>query len=262
MSQRVQDIINVMQLIRSWHRQNPNASITGFRKFACVAVAQSEDRSRKVDKNTVRDHLRMGHPPPGISFYDLDPLIENWLRHGSNDLGMRYLEWARESEKVMLRDFFSSYEIGLTGKLLSELDSETAKNIKRGKYGQGGESREHRQLKDFIAQNPAAIGLPEKFKFGKTEYVFPSRDSIDVLFTSNDEWVGVEVKSTVSGLEDVERGLYQCVKYQALLRAVIAVSELGVTSRVLLATNGRIPEVLYSIRNTLRVKAVEIIYLG
>ena len=51
------------------------------------------------------------------------------------------------------------------------------------------------------------------------EYSFPSLDAVDVLFKNKKRWVAVEVKSRISSEKDYERGLYQCVKYHALLEA-------------------------------------------
>lgn len=48
-----------------------------------------------------------------------------------------------------------------------------------------------------------------------------SGDEIDVFFRSGHQWIGVEVKSCISDkLErDYERGLYQAIKYAAVLEA-------------------------------------------
>ncbi|MCH8328711.1 MAG: hypothetical protein IID15_09370, partial [Candidatus Marinimicrobia bacterium] len=90
------------------------------------------------------------------------------------------------------------------------------KNL-RNPYGSEG-SPEHRSLRDYIADHPEAIGLPPPIK-SHTEYPLKSGDSIDVALEYKDRIIGIEVKSRRSGDDDLERGLYQCIKYGAVLKA-------------------------------------------
>ena len=84
-------------------------------------------------------------------------------------------------------------------------------------YGSEG-SPEHRALRDYIAQNPESIGLPSSAE-GITEYPLKSGDSVDVVFVTDEKTIAVEVKSERSGNDDIERGIYQCVKYFAVLKS-------------------------------------------
>ena len=84
--------------------------------------------------------------------------------------------------------------------------------------GSGEESEAHRALKSFVAENPSAIGLRGRFD-AAVEHRLPSGDSVDVLLTSRNRRIAVEVKSHLSPIEDVVRGIFQCVKYQAVLEA-------------------------------------------
>ncbi len=99
-----------------------------------------------------------------------------------------------------------------------EIDQKT-KNTKElfNPYGSEG-SPEHRALRDYIAKNPNAIGLDYDIK-GITEYPLKSGDSIDVVFETSASITAVEVKSERSGNDDIERGIFQCIKYSAVLRA-------------------------------------------
>jgi len=81
-----------------------------------------------------------------------------------------------------------------------------------------GESAEHRRLKEWAANNPLALGLASTMK-GTPEKGLLSGDRVDVLFTDGTSFVAVEVKSIRSGEDDWQRGLYQCVKYRAVLEA-------------------------------------------
>lgn len=86
--------------------------------------------------------------------------------------------------------------------------------------GGEAESAEHRDLKIWIAQHPEAIGLdPEAFGKGDPEYGLLSGDEVDVMFLKGNVFRPVEVKSCRSVDIDIERGLYQCVKYRAVTAA-------------------------------------------
>lgn len=121
----------------------------------------------------------------------------------------------------------------------------------------GGESPEHLALKQFVAANPQVVGLPRACPPGETEFLFGSADAVDVLFRNRREWVGVEVKSARSDEADVARGLFQCVKYQALIEATQMVAQLPINCRALLALGGKLPGALVALRNTLGVEVFE-----
>lgn len=121
----------------------------------------------------------------------------------------------------------------------------------------GGESPEHLALKRLVAANPWAVGLPRSCAPGETEFLFGSADAVDVLFRNGREWVGVEVKSARSGESDVARGLFQCVKYRALIEATQMAEQLPIKGRTLLALGGALPRGLVALRNTLGVEVIE-----
>ncbi len=91
----------------------------------------------------------------------------------------------------------------------------------------------------------------------KTEKGLPSGDSVDVSFENNKHWVGVEVKSEISDEFDILRGLYQCVKYQAVMESYLAVLNLQKDVRVILALGCELPGSLVSVKNTLGIEVGE-----
>jgi hypothetical protein len=125
-----------------------------------------------------------------------------------------------EYEKIF--DFGSRWEQVLEKLKIKPYDNIELPDVKKkqGLYNPyGGEgSPEHVALRDFIANNPSVIGLNTDKK-GVTEYPLKSGDKIDVVFELENEIIGVEVKSRRSGIDDLERGLFQCVKYAAVLEA-------------------------------------------
>ncbi|MDR2577263.1 MAG: hypothetical protein LBC70_00425 [Chitinispirillales bacterium] len=125
-----------------------------------------------------------------------------------------------------------------------------------GRYGSGGESEEHKQLKKFISKNPHVIGLKE-FKNGKLEHCFPSSDTIDVYFSNKKMAVGVEVKSKKSDENDILRGLFQCKKYEALIEAENNVEGVKKDIMVILALESKFPRKLLPEKNILSVHVID-----
>ncbi|WP_082702668.1 hypothetical protein [Pseudacidovorax intermedius] len=121
----------------------------------------------------------------------------------------------------------------------------------------GGESEDHRRLKEYVAQHPELVGLPSSSARGDTEHSLPSGDSLDVSFSHADEWVAVEVKSARSPIQDVVRGLYQCVKYRAVMEAVLAAQSRRASVRAVLLLESALPGTLVALRNTLGVQVLE-----
>lgn len=120
-----------------------------------------------------------------------------------------------------------------------------------------GESEDHRRLKEYVAQHPELVGLPASSPRGDTEYPLPSGDSLDVSFHQSDEWVAVEVKSALSPIHDLVRGLYQCVKYRAVMEAVLAAQSRRASVRAVLVIESALPLTLVPLRNTLGVQVIE-----
>lgn len=124
---------------------------------------------------------------------------------------------------------------------------------KAGHGGGGGETEDHRRLKSYIAEWPKVVGLPNK-PIGQLEYKFLSTDQIDILFRYSSHWVGVEVKAGNSDEADMMRGIFQCVKYQALIEAVQRYEQETVDSRVVLALGGELPRLLADLADLLEVE--------
>ncbi|MGI9229555.1 MAG: hypothetical protein ACR2P9_06830 [Gammaproteobacteria bacterium] len=124
----------------------------------------------------------------------------------------------------------------------------------------GGESPEHLALKNHVLAHPELVGCNKKYE-PISEYEFPSSDKVDVLFKSPTKWVAVEVKSRVSDkLEgDYERGIYQCVKYRALLKAMRKAKRGSVpkTIKVVLLLEKRLPNKYSKTAKALGIEVIE-----
>lgn len=100
------------------------------------------------------------------------------------------------------------------------------------------ESKDHKRLKEYVAQHPHLIGIKNCLS-GKTEYGLLSGDRMDVSFLTQKEWIGVEVKSKKSSDDDVVRGIFQCVKYNAVINAELGVAGSRRTGMAVLVFEGK-----------------------
>ena len=124
--------------------------------------------------------------------------------------------------------------------------------------GSGGESKEHKALKEFVRQHPELVGATSEWQ-SFIEYPLPSLDAIDVVFKSSEACISVEVKSAVSDAmpSDYERGLYQTIKYEALLKAMHRAGSHDIPSiiRSVLILESSLPE---QFKNTAKVLGVTV----
>lgn len=121
----------------------------------------------------------------------------------------------------------------------------------------GGEGNAHKALKEYIAANPVVIGLSESWPGGETEFDLPSGDSVDVMFSWRKQMVAVEVKSKISDVADITRGLFQCVKYQAVTEAMLGVQGMPQNVRAILVTESEFPSELKTIKHMLAVEVID-----
>jgi hypothetical protein len=123
--------------------------------------------------------------------------------------------------------------------------------------GYGGEGPQHKALKEFVSSNPAVVNLPKSQANGDIEYALPSGDSVDVMFVGKAGFTAVEVKSVISNDADIERGLFQCVKYQAVTEALLKVNGAPINVRTILVLGGEFPKALLSLKNMLGVEVID-----
>ena len=115
---------------------------------------------------------------------------------------------------------------------------------RRSGWRTGPESDEHKRLKKQVADDPALVGLKTD-ENGAQEHTLWSGDRLDVYFER--AAVGVEVKTTDAGFDEIHRGIFQCVKYRAVLRAQQIHDRRIPTADCLLALGGALPEELEEI---------------
>lgn len=116
-----------------------------------------------------------------------------------------------------------------------------------------GESEEHDVLKHIIANNPGMLGLDVKLPKGDCEHVLASADRPDVMFVGKLLTVAVEAKSSLSNDIDLQRGVFQCVKYRALIRAEQKARKEVPNGLAILATERALPPPILELADLLDV---------
>ena len=122
---------------------------------------------------------------------------------------------------------------------------------RRSGWSTGSESDEHKRLKQMIADAPALVGLEADEK-GVQEHPLWSGDRMDVYFKR--AAVGVEVKTANAGFDEIHRGVFQCIKYKAVMQAQQIHDRKIPTADCLLALGGALPEELKDIVNLFDVR--------
>lgn len=114
----------------------------------------------------------------------------------------------------------------------------------------GGEGKEHKAIKEFVYKHPESLGVTGVTR-KETEHPLPSGDRLDVYFETSDCRYAIEVKPSTSPDDDITRGIFQCVKYKAVMEAIrkigydkYAVKTLLVTASGLSERNKKLAEAL------------------
>lgn len=204
------------------------------------------DRSGSLKITTRRVALLMAYVELGGEVFPMTgiPLADGYLR--PDRTGMRALVLSN-----MVRLENASFQVTDKGRALLVPDRHSDPRTtalqpgaeKDGlAFAGGGEGENHRALRLWVLKNAQAL-LPELNNIeAQTEYVLPSADRIDVLVAGPNMRVALEVKSVDSNDADLARGIYQCVKYRAVLAAVTLDAEIKV--RAMLITERPLPRQL------------------
>ena len=144
--------------------------------------------------------------------------------------------------------------------LFSEKEVKSLEKKSYAGYG-GGEGAEHKRLKEFIAKHPEKVGI-KYVVLAENERGLLSGDSLDVFFElKNGNRVAVEVKPSTAPNEDVTRGIFQCVKYKAVMDAMRVVDYGRYDNDTLLVIAGSISNANRRLANDLAVKFIENFYV-
>ena len=121
----------------------------------------------------------------------------------------------------------------------------------------GGEGKEHKAIKEFVYNNPESLGINGVIR-NETEYPLPSGDRLDVYFETSDCRYAIEVKPSTSSDDDIIRGIFQCVKYKAVLEAMRKVDCDRYSISTLLVVAGTMSDRNKQLAEALEIKCVNI----
>jgi hypothetical protein len=149
-------------------------------------------------------------------------------------------------------EVLSAYGLKQTPKDKGERNGRWHPNPDR--WHKGPESEEHKALKQLIAETPTMVHLPNQRR-GDVEFRLWSGDKVDVYFSES--VVAVEVKTADATADEVHRGLFQCVKYKAVLQAQQIYDGVIPTADCLLASGGPAPPQILEAAHRLKIKVVQ-----
>lgn len=99
------------------------------------------------------------------------------------------------------------------------------------------ESAAHKALKAWVAAHTERFEDYGAFEAGVNEHRLSSGDSLDAYFSNGRESLAVEVKASNASDDELMRGIYQVIKYRAVLRAeCIALRKPALCDAVLVST--------------------------
>lgn len=105
------------------------------------------------------------------------------------------------------------------GRRLPAADDDLAGKERDGTGRGGGEGVNHRALRLKVMREPSLVRRGLRPEDTETEVDLLSGDRVDVVSVTKDWTVAIEVKSRTSDWNDLRRGVYQCVKYRAVMKA-------------------------------------------
>lgn len=194
-------------------------------------------------------HGKDGLPSYGFSYvyadYDSYPLeVKKALVNAENAKTIKYEHWDTVLQLLCLKPSIVN----------SRKDEEV---IRSGKHYGAGEGPQHRALKEYICAHPESIGIRKVVK-SDMEIILLSGDRLDVYFEQKDGTrIAIEVKSKISADDDILRGIYQCVKYKAILDAENKThGEFGGTQSILVL-EGVLSESNQQVKDSLGVAVIE-----
>ena len=88
------------------------------------------------------------------------------------------------------------------------------------RHARRGEGPNHKALRLWVRDHPGKIRGGYANFATDTEVVLDSADRVDVVYYDPDSTVAIEVKSSDSDDTDLRRGIFQCIKYRAVMEAM------------------------------------------
>ena len=217
-------LIHWAQTSQTNHTYSDLISALGKKRFSGVGhvLGAEQDVMEALAKNlnikipTLNSLIKdkdTGLPAAGFSY--VEPSYNTWTDEGKrifvkglDEEATHYPHWNMILDELGLAPILS----------FNPKEIDIIKNPKS--HGSGGEGSEHKALKDYVINHPSCLGLSE-ITIADEEHILPSGDRLDVYFELTDgSKVAIEVKPSTSDDSDLTRGIFQCIKYKAVLEAL------------------------------------------
>lgn len=117
----------------------------------------------------------------------------------------------------------------------------------------GGESKEHKALKQWVCMHPEVLVEYGVFAAGEAEHYMRSGDSLDAFFENDQTCIAVEVKTSKAAEVELIRGIFQVVKYRAVLKAEQIASGRVPNGKAVLVTTQSLPHKVRQLAKRLMV---------
>ena len=143
-----------------------------------------------------------------------------WLRTDGALKDPRWRELVEEeAARVYAYDRWNEVYRLVYGRRLPAAEDDLAGKEKDGTGRGGGEGVNHRALRLKVKGEPSLVRRGLRPENTDTEVELLSGDRVDVVSVAKKRTVAIEVKSRDSDWNDLRRGVYQCVKYRAVMAA-------------------------------------------
>jgi hypothetical protein len=126
------------------------------------------------------------------------------------------------------------------------------------KFATGPESMAHKALKTWVKAHPETFQDYGKFGAGETEETLSSGDRLDVYFANSKTRLAVEVKAKDASDAEVSRGVYQCIKYRATVRAMQLAADKPPNAQAILVLDRDPPSAVAKLADLLSVTILNI----
>ena len=171
--------------------------------------------------NVLLVQARSGLPGSGAVGYLADRYPDlRWLRRDNAPNHTRWRELV-EYEAARVYEYTRWNEVYrlVYGRRLPAASEDLTGKERDGTSRSGGEGVNHKALRLKVTREPSLVRRGLRPENTETEVELLSGDRVDVVSLAKDGTVAIEVKSRDSDWNDLRRGVYQCVKYRAVIAA-------------------------------------------
>lgn len=119
--------------------------------------------------------------------------------------------------------------------------------------GNHEESENHKKLKDWTRKNPKFFSAFGNFKSGVVEFIISSGDRLDAFLVNHESRLAIEVKASNAPDDELFRGVFQCIKYRATLRAMQLADGEVPNAQAVLVTTRKVPSEVRRLAERLQV---------